>query len=510
MSAGFIYWHPVEIAGSGQPVLRENERDIYVEQSVGLYHGKTKILNKQKGRLYLTSQRIIYVDELAPKKESVCIENDDIMNVEYSSKFLKRSAKIILFFKELSQNEAPIEEKGKQVHTTQWNCPICGVENRIYSTLDSNGLNMPPCGSCGVEVDRDMVQNSIKTVVEDLEETPKENVCPVCTFINHPQIRNCEICGARLKQSRRTSKVKDSRVRILLEEKTPSGEESFAQLSFRNTDGALFYETLVKQLQEISRKESKHLFNQNVLSVNGVPTDPVIDPDLVLSNNDINLIGITALEKNKEQQLLKNNIVMSNALSDLNKLMALAEDIEKMYQGNRKSKSNESILLVDREKYLNKNVFLEEIARELYGFVDSELRGDSGIIVTLVDLFALYNKSVRIGTGLISPEEMREACEKFEKLGLNDLKLIKINGRVLCLAFQDSFDHIRTKVLQLATMRPGVDILQITTELNVYEKNNWSMGVISEVLQYCVAEGNLVMDEQISGTNYYFNSYWKV
>ena len=248
------------------------------------------------------------------------------------------------------------------------------------------------------------------------------------------RIRNCEICGARLKQSRRTSKVKDSRVRILLEEKTPSGEESFAQLSFRKTDGALFYETLVKQLQEISRKESKHLFNQNVLSVNGVPTDPVIDPDLVLSNNDINLIGITALEKNKEQQLLKNNIVMSNALSDLNKLMALAEDIEKMYQGNRKSKSNESILLVDREKYLNKNVFLEEIARELYGFVDSELRGDSGIIVTLVDLFALYNKSVRIGTGLISPEEMREACEKFEKLGLNDLKLIKINGRVLCLS----------------------------------------------------------------------------
>lgn len=267
---------------------------------------------------------------------------------------------------------------------------------------------------------------------------------------------------------------------------------------------------LEKLVKDVSISRSSHLFNQNAVSVNGVSTDPVIDPDLILINNDMRLIGITALEKNREQQLLKNNIVMSNALSDLNKLMALATDIEKIYEGNQKSTNKESLLIIDREKYLNKEVFLQEIAREIYGFVESELKGDGGFIVTLVDLYALYNKSIRIGTGLISPREMRDACEKFSSLGLHGLKLIKINGRVLCLAFHDSFDYITTKILQLVTMKPGIDILQITTELSQYDSNNWSIGVLAEVLQYCVTKGDLLIDEQITGINYYFNSFWKV
>ncbi|BAP72039.1 vacuolar protein-sorting-associated protein 36 [Kluyveromyces marxianus] len=526
MSPDFSYWHPVEIAGSGQPLLRENERDIYVEQCVGLYHGKSKILNKQKGRLYLTSQRIIYVDELDAKKESVCIENYDIENIEYSSKFLKRSAKIILFFKDTPYSEDLGNEGGTQqlsTSVTEWLCPICTSKNTYNGTLDSTQSTLPACQTCGVPADKDMAKDSITVKAEEISKGSGklENTCPVCTFINHPQLRSCEMCGARLKQldritAKNTYNSKDNKygngVRIVLEEKSSATEaqKQFGQLSFRKTDGTVFYEALAKQLQIIARNESQHLFNQNVVAINGVPKDPVIDPDLVLLNNDMSLIGITALEKNKEHQLLKNNIVMSNALSDLNNLMALAEEIEKMYQeGSNEKKNNSPILFVDREKYLNKEVFLEEIAREIYGFVESELRGDNGIIVTLVDLYALYNKSVRIGTGLISPDEMRQACEKFKSLGLNDLNLIKINGRVLCLAFQDSFDHIRTKISQIAAMKPGVDILQITTELNEYEKNSWSMGVISEVLQYCVTEGDLVIDEQISGTNYYFNTYWK-
>lgn len=95
----FEHWHFVETTASGHPILRENEKDIYVEHSVGLYHGKSKIINKQKGRVYLTSQRVIYVDDTSPTKESVCLELDDIVSFDYSSKFLKKSAKLIVFLR---------------------------------------------------------------------------------------------------------------------------------------------------------------------------------------------------------------------------------------------------------------------------------------------------------------------------------------------------------------------------------------------------------------------------
>lgn len=514
MGSVFEYWHYVEISGAGRPLLRENERDIYVEQFVGLYHGKVKVLNKQKGRIYLTSQRIIYVDDTDPWKESVCIELDDVLNIDYSSKFLKRSAKVIIFLKAFAGGERTNGQN--ELGSTSWQCPICQYNNVVPFIVNETEQSMPCCENCGITVDREMAKDSIKNLIDKVQtknDRKNRNICPICTFLNHPQMRNCEICGSRLSYYQQSSALSDNRVKFQLENDGGSNSSaSFAQLSFRRSDGSLFYEALEKCLETIARTQSKHLFNQNVVSINGVPVEHPIDPDLVLLTNDISLIGINALEKKKEHQLLKNDILMSNALSDLNKLMALATDIEYMYKGESKNTNcfkNQQILVVDRDKYLNKESFLEEIAREIYGFVDSELRGEDGAIVTMVDLYALYNKFARIGTGLVSPQEMRDACEKFTSLGLNELKLMKINGRVLCLAFEDSFNHIKTRIVQYITMKPGSDIAQITNEFNRYDKSNWSMGVIGEILEHCLNLGELVVDQQISGVNYYFNSFWK-
>ena len=105
---------------------------------------------------------------------------------------------------------------------------------------------------------------------------------------------------------------------------------------------------------------------------------------------------------------------------------------------------------------------------------------------------------------------MRDACERFEKLGLFNLKLMKVNDRVLCLSSVHALNFISMKLAHILEEEPGSDILRISQRLNEQSKrHNWTMGALVEVLQYCVDQGDLVIDEQLSGVYYYINTYWK-
>ncbi|AET38725.1 ESCRT-II subunit protein VPS36 Ecym_3231 [Eremothecium cymbalariae DBVPG len=518
------YWHYAETTTSAQPILRENEKDIYVEQNVGLYHGKSKIITKQKGRCYLTSQRIIYIDDKAHSKESVCLELGDIKDLQYNSKFLKRSAKLVIFLK----LEAPVDKFDMGLHKAgnkaslisnkvTWTCPICMVTNETTGELKDP---MPRCINCGIAADYDMVASTVVATNTD-EQTAKldqVNSCPACTFVNHPQINNCEICGTRLLKSNVIQYAdggifKDSRMNIVLETNPglKEGDTPFIQLSFRNSDGSLFFQAMCGVLEDLESEANKLLYNQKLVSINGVN----IHPDIISVGDNFNQIGITSLERIKEQQLLKNDILLNNALGDLNNLMALASDIERLYEGAKGDNSKkDSILLIDRDKFLNKSTFLDEISREIHQLIMSEfkdqLKKQDGILINMVDLYALYNKSMRIGTGFVSPSEMREACERFTKLGLMDIRLVRINGRVLCVSSDNSFEFIKKNIVSIVEDAPGSDLLHLTQILNQTNSNNWAIGIIMEVLQNCITEGELLIDEQITGIHYYVNVNWRV
>ncbi|CCD27156.1 ESCRT-II subunit protein VPS36 NDAI_0J02640 [Naumovozyma dairenensis CBS 421] len=570
-------WKFMTTTSSGQPILRENEKDILMDQSVGLYHGKLKITNRQSGRIYLTSQRIIYIDDLSPTKLSLSLELDDIKKIDYSSSFLRRSAKMIIFITKNNNNNDNTAQDDtmtnlEEITSTTWVCPFCMVTNEsIYKDLSSE---IPTCENCGITPDFQMIKSSINisSQVFNTKENSKknENVCPACTFINHPQIGICEICGTRLsnsskirlKANKKFKSLEDSRLQLKLEKHSNSDEDinkntealnvEFVQLSFRKSDGLLFFEASEKALRNFkinnidttnsNDNKRKQIFNQNLASINGIKVkgDNDIDNELPFLETNLKKIGITSLEKSRENQLLNNNILFNNALSDLNSLMNLATKIERLYRNKNISENNQKSLpaipslIIDRDKFYNKDLFLDEIAREIYDFAISEFttsRNPSSknsskskhIIITLVDLYAMYNKSMRIGIGLISPLEMKEACQRFGKLGLNELKLTTINKRVLCLSTSNSFDYLKEEILRILTDNPGCDLLGLTNLINNNTNsvnntntstdttaNAWTMGVITETLQNCVNEGDLLIDEQISGIHYYGNIYWKI
>ncbi|SCU77566.1 LAMI_0A01574g1_1 [Lachancea mirantina] len=513
-------WKYVETTSSGQPVLRDNEQDIYVEQVVGLYQGKAKMIGKQKGRIYLTTQRLIYMDDAKPKEESIALELDDITSVEYSSKFLKKSAKLILFL--LKPNGSSLREDKERGFTVNWVCPICMMTNESSSDLNESLQEMPPCINCGIRADYEMLKDSISRNLSDSHgEAPNQDLgsieCPACTFLNNLYMSNCEICGCRLpteNKAVRTVGFKDSRIKVKLESSDGIYEnsKSYVQLSFRKSDGTMLWQATQKVLEDRERKRNSPILNQGVTTVNGVS----INEEITLTEDKLSKVGIAGLEKAQENQIIKNDILLNKALTDLNSLMNLASEIELLYDkdSSAKTATKSPFLVVDREKFLNKSLFIDEIAREVYDFIMSEFKEqkerEGVILITLVDVYALYNKSMRIGTGLVSPQELREACEKFEKLGLRDLTLKKLNNRVLCVSSGDSFDFIKGKILKIVSAVPGADLLQLTQKLNSSSSNAWTVGIIMEVLQNCVNEGNLLIDEQISGIHYYVNCDWKI
>ncbi|EDO18696.1 hypothetical protein Kpol_1055p53 [Vanderwaltozyma polyspora DSM 70294] len=536
-------WHYVETTSSGQPLLRENEKDILIDHKIGLYYGKSRILNRQSGRIFLTSQRLIYVDDLDPTKYSICLELNDIESVEYSSNFLKRSARMILFLKDLEtaalQNKLLGIELNKQIGTSTWVCPICMFTNEVQGEFTKDLNPLPVCENCGIPADYEMTKSSInysnnsknnnESKIQDSKKSRLKggNTCPACTFINHPQMNNCEICGFRLPNTKIRSKYnsnaktfKDSRFNIELENGTlPNKEASnFVQFSFRKSDGLLFSQATKKAVDDLRKEKTKHIFNADLVSVNGELVNTQESKNLPFLETKPNKVGITSLENSREVQLLNNDILFNNALTDLNKLMSLASEIEKLYKTYRKNGDEEtkqkSVLMIDRDKFYNKSLFLDEIAREIYEFAIFEFKqkdeSQKLILVTLVDLYAMYNKSMRIGIGYISPKEMKEACERFEDLGLHELKLTRINGRVLCLSSSDSFENIKEMILKIIESCNGCDLLQLTKILNESSSNCWTIGVITEIIQNSINTGDILIDEQLSGINYYKNTIWNI
>ncbi|CAB4256185.1 similar to Saccharomyces cerevisiae YLR417W VPS36 Component of the ESCRT-II complex [Maudiozyma barnettii] len=516
-------WHHLEITASGRPILRENEKDIFIDYSVGLYDGKHRVTDKQNGRVFLTSQRVIYVGDQQPVDNSVFLELDNIKSIDYSSSFLKRSARIIIFLKESSTLIVDSDQKentDKDIKSS-WKCPICAYVNETKGEITEGTHNSLICTNCGIPAEFTNIVDSL--AIRSVKKESKSNECPSCTFINHPRLTNCELCGTRLVHSQvNLAKLKQRNHR----QHRVSGvsKNEYVQLSFRKSDGTLFAQSLEAMLDKLRKSD---IFNKDAVCVNGVAVnDDEIkkfqesfnsNDNLEILKDKFNSVGISGLERSRENQLANNDILFNSALSDMNKLISLAHNIERLYKGSNiedtsSTNTQHPSLIIDRDKFLNKDLFLDEISRDIYEYAIAESRDNetNNIMITLVDLYAMYNKAMRIGTGFISPEEMREACERFEKLGLQDLKLMKINSRILCVCSQNSLNYVAAQIVNLVTQEPGSDILKINQRLtsNNDGKSNWTTGVLTEILQYSVNDGSLVIDEQLTGIYYYKNKYW--
>ena len=243
-------------------LLFHDEEVVSLQDSIGLYDGKEKTLNQNNGTVYLTSHRLLYVDDLEPHRYSCSLDLSLVKQSEYYAGFLKSSPKITLTLArpetsddhddadgaqqarrqtpsssqtdlvQLSKtpsrdwrlNASAADSAPSDAAASNWVCAICGF---------SNAASRPVCELCGVtkEPIRPAPKRSLLSehprlsdpaksdpfsspgkapslsqttdAVGSLQRSQKEDglACDVCTFLNHPSMNKCEMCGSNLGRS---------------------------------------------------------------------------------------------------------------------------------------------------------------------------------------------------------------------------------------------------------------------------------------------------------------------
>jgi len=179
-----------------------------------------KVPSYQDLVVHLTTHRLLLLQALSEpssSKKALQINMSYIRQTEFYVGFMRSSPKITLT---LGQ---PIGEEGvvaqEEDVRVEWSCPVCGHSNASERTPRGEDK----CGLCGVSYGKSAsmgpngratplsrpstpvpapasaispvsspnpASTSPMTAVPD---TPV-GTCPACTFLNHPSLRNCEIC----------------------------------------------------------------------------------------------------------------------------------------------------------------------------------------------------------------------------------------------------------------------------------------------------------------------------
>ncbi|KAJ5748028.1 uncharacterized protein N7511_009724 [Penicillium nucicola] len=598
-----MFFKALDLTTALRPLLLPDETLLFVQDAVGLYEGKYKILNYQNGHAYLTSHRVCYVATEDPRKYSVAIDLKEIDRVEYQASFLKSSPKITIHPKPqkhktdpsrsataspavfqqsallstqspstLPQSTVPQSSPLKLVNAT-WICPICSFSNPVPSNFDpataSAATHLPPCLACGIKPPFTTVlkaaisaatnqeshlpsiassANSYSIPQPDSVTSPGHRgsvSCPRCTFVNHPSLTECEICGAPLKSagsSVNTNRV-DSPAPIFEQSHIANTEVSESiKLSFRAGGEKTFHERLKGAL--VQRK----WLLQNAPPV-PPPSQATSSPGLqsgAAAAAEISLpttqrfsgVGIAGLERRGLEARKKNELVIGNSFEDLGALMASAKQIVALAEtlaresgmtsseGSAEtsavlSESAAALGMVTTKDMLSsgsESLYLSELARDLAEYLTDDRKGilqREGGIMSLIDLWAVFNRS-RNGVELASPSDFQKAAELWEKLKL-PVRLRRFKSGLLVVQRYDwSDEKTIEKILDwMEELRciPPEDVApwdwslfgRPITAQETAHRFKWSVGVASEELEMAEDRGILCREEGIEGLRFWRN-----
>lgn len=575
-----MFLKQLDLTTALRPLYLPDEDLLFVQDNVGLYEGKYKILNQQNGQVYLTSHRICYVDKADPRRYSAAVDLKDVDKYDFYAGFLKSSPKVTLYPKATKRSSfhtrtssgvgAGASARGSTASTlgggdsgssrptasgppaaaATWVCPICSFSNPVPSNFDPESLNahtqMPPCLACGISptlthVLKAVISNAAKsqpssqapiqqqqtlpsrprtqsqpdhsslsletastsstadTQVSSTGNTDREASfqCPRCTFLNHPSLMACEMCGAPLVSRDLPAELAQAH-QLRTESPGPVVAASFSgnsssgsdaneciKLSFRGGGEKIFHERL------------KNTITQRKWLLHNAPPIPGSSSNGGGGGSDlghassstaaaggtgleeprpraVKTAGIAGLEKRGIDMRKKNEIVIGSAFEDLEALMASAKHIVALAEelarrtgtassAGASASSDATLLSATSQLGLvttkdivggggssgRESLYLSELARNLAEFLTDDARGvlrRSGGIMTLVDLWAVFNRA-RGGVELVSPQDMIKAAKLWESLRLPvRLRTFKRSG-VLVVQGSDRTDEATVRTL---------------------------------------------------------------
>ncbi|KAH6576421.1 hypothetical protein BASA60_004532 [Batrachochytrium salamandrivorans] len=360
------YLEPLDLSVAKRPILLKDETTYNTTKGVGLYAGNERLKDMDAGMLYVTSNRILWVNEAG--SHAIQLHLSAVKQVNSTNGILRSSPKIVLTLgmplkphapnsaRDISpvlQNDLathPQESQAPSVQTPlpsalstekqclDWTCEVChtlnsvdltkcllcGVKNTVISTLGSSG---------GTDPGRSAQSTQIQ--------------CTACTFLNHSDIKSCEMCDTPLpgkNAAPNSGVVETSSVASHSASGSQTHPEPVLKLSFR---GGGMPEALKQiRLAIVTKAWEK------------------IESPLLVSPTTLSLAaggsfgGVSGIMRNVEQAKKQTYDTIGDAFSDLAKLMENAAHMVKLAESisiklaNSSSASNSPEMATFRH-YLN-------------------------------------------------------------------------------------------------------------------------------------------------------------
>ncbi|RDW80590.1 hypothetical protein BP5796_05288 [Coleophoma crateriformis] len=582
----------IDLTTALRPAYLPDEVLLFVQDSVGLYEGicyvdnadprknSTAIDLKDVDRFefyagFLKSSAKITLVPKPSKRSSV--QNRSISSLNTPSRSATASP--------LSRSESPFHLPAAEPSASSsatWICPICSFSNPVPSNFDpvtaSAHTPLAPCLSCGIKpplalvlkaaisgaTNRSSQSTSLRSPMpvrgraDSSPRLPSDGTaygnggdtnastgasfqCPRCTFLNHPSLLSCELCGAPLLSQDIPTGLDKPTPRNespgpTLNHLPPPGMESneSIKLSFRGGGEKIFHERLKGSMTQ--RKwllQGAPPVPKSTRSDNG----PAVPGTTTPTGERIKSAGIAGLEQRRMEVRKNNELVIGNAFEDLEALMASAKEIvalaESFANSSGSSGSSEaSALLAQSANALglvttkdmlgsgssSESLYLSELARNLAEFLTDDARGvlrKAGGIISLVDLWAVFNRA-RGGVELVSPTDFEKAARLWGKLKL-PVRLRQFKSGVLVVQGSDRTDEKTIKTLlawlkDLHAFPPDEELSwdwqmfgRGVTAQDTAERFGWSLGVAEEELEMAEEKGALCREESIEGLKYWEN-----
>lgn len=572
------YWRQISLSPSGRPILEPNEYDILMVNDVGVYQDSYKVEDLQKGRIYLTNKRLVFVNDIK-KNLNLAIQLKEIQDIDLYNGFLKSSPKITLNLSNQSEvniNSAKEVQNSpkKQKKNISWACPICSYSNSSSVLLESIETDLPICNNCGIQSHYDQIEKIIKEESKTNGNTDFDlvsfdaSICPSCTFVNHPSMLECEICGTKLTNNsfliHPYDKSEDTaKVKLKTTESYESIDLSIIKLSFRKGGHRLLYDKISDIVHSYLAKKSIKKNDQNDKLHKTLKKEKESYINVDGNNKVVSLSnGIHGLTNKSVEQSHELSSLLEQSVQDLDQLMSMAKKIIAMSSKYQKvlADKNKTTLAYDRnnqllqnsrnsvvkigqllnnkqiEKSIRRNkmtnalnslkkekseqtkskfslVYINELSRDICDFLtDENILDKKKGLITLYELLFLYNKSRQIN--LISAEELYDAVSQFDKLNLN-MKCEKIE--VLQLGGKDIGDSSNTKSIYVVS-KSNNDV-SVKTKIFNYIISNPGLSalqlqneefdinflILETILNNFVNEGQLLIDKNNFGYTYWPN-----
>ncbi|PYH79511.1 Vps36-domain-containing protein [Aspergillus uvarum CBS 121591] len=598
-----MFFKPLDLTTALRPALLPDETLLFVQDAVGLYEGKYKIPNYQNGHAYLTSHRVCYVALEEPRKYSVAIDLKEVDRAEYQAGFLKSSPKITLYPKPPKSSLSKSKSAGaspsrgqspgllaprpqiqpvtpKAINAT-WVCPICSFSNPVPSNFDPSTATastpIPPCLACGIKPPLATILKAVITATASRDGPPTQTnptlsglggaapvngsrglsssdnaqvSCPRCTFVNHPSLAECEICGASLaaavgalKSTQMDSYRAESPAPVFSHNSIKSTEiTDCMKLSFRAGGIQIFHERLKGAL--IQRKWL--LYDAPPVPQQPSQLNAISSPGLTVASPAEGSVpspsrspgvGIAGLEQRGLQARKNNELVIGNAFEDLEALMASAKQVMALAASMRETgmtngdlsgeanavllESAETMGMVTTKDMLGSgagSLYISELSRNLAEYLIDDRKGllnKEGGIISLIDLWAIFNRS-RNGVELVSPSDFQKAAELWETLRL-PVRLRQFKSGLLVVQRWDWSDEetlrkIQTWMTELRQVPPAEPVAwdwrmfgRAVTAQEAAQRFGWSVGVAAEELEMAEDKGVLCREEGIEGLRFWAN-----